>query len=154
MCSVEKITGFISYYNPTLLRSLSKSLTAPCALPPDLLIHCERFFRAEYQLNVKWMCACFQQADWPCSQAWVSLVHPADRHWLKCQGLAVCRVLSTGRGLSLRNVRTLNKQQHSSDILYPSVQSDTGRRFDWLLILTKQIFHWNRSLDLVFLLIV
>lgn len=35
--------------------------------------------RSEYQLVVKWMRACFQQADWRCSQARLSLVHRADR---------------------------------------------------------------------------
>lgn len=35
--------------------------------------------RSEYQLVVKWMRACFQRADWRCSQAWLSLVHRADR---------------------------------------------------------------------------
>lgn len=67
-----------------------------------------------------------------CSQARVSLVRPADRHGLKCQGLAVCGAPSIGRGLSLRNVRTLNKQQHSSDILYPPVQPDTTQSLDWV----------------------
>lgn len=114
----------------TLLKSLWANRWLPDLPSPHLLIQC--CFRTGHQLNVKWMCTCFRQADRPCSQAWVSLVHPADRHWLKCQGLAVCVASSTGRGLSLRNVRTLNKQQHSSDILYPSVQPDTAWRFDWV----------------------
>ena len=55
------------------------------------------------------------------------LVKPADRNRLKCQGLAVSGVLKTVRGLSVRNVRTLNKQQRSSDLLCPSVQPDRSR---------------------------
>lgn len=127
--------------------------------PPPICSFSVCCFRPKYQLNVKWMCTCFRQADWPCSQAWVSLVHSADRHRLKCQGLAVCWAPSTGRGLSLRNVMTLNKQQHSSDILYPSVQRDPTLRSDWvwgLHILTKLIFPSFSAIlnpDLIFLLL-
>lgn len=148
MCLVRKGTGLISHniqcgHNMTrnpVEESLIKSLTAPSALPPCAY---SVWAALDQSISVKWLCTCFQQADRPCSQAWVSLVHPADRHWLKCQGLCVCGAPSTGRGLSLRNVRTLNKQWHSSHILYPSVQPDTAWRFDGvsgLYIHTKLLF--------------
>lgn len=121
-----------------------KSLMAPSALPCSahpVWVH--------YQLNSKWMCTCFQQAYWTCECPLST--QRTDSDWSVKDSLCMEH---WARGLSLKNVRTLEKQQQNSHILYLSVQLDTAWTCDWVWGWSCYSFLlplFSSGLDLLFL---
>lgn len=60
----NSITAYFMIYWPVVVL-VSKNWSP--YLPSTTCRLCMICFRTEYQINVKWMCICFQRADWPCS---------------------------------------------------------------------------------------